>query len=47
MPDERWLPWLRRAVWVVFLAGVLGFLLVGSDGPADPTLGPPAVTVAP
>ena len=42
MTSERALPWLRRAVWAVFLGGLLGFLLVGADGPADPSLGPPA-----
>ena len=47
MTSERAVGWLRRAVWIVFAAGVLGLLLVGSDSPADPTLGPPAGTVAP
>lgn len=28
--------WIRRAVWVVFLAGVLSFLVRGADNPADP-----------
>ena len=28
--------WIRRAIWVVFLAGVLSFLVRGGDNPANP-----------
>jgi hypothetical protein len=45
-PEDA-IPWLRRAIWTVFLAGWLAFVLVGADRPADPSLGPPAQDVAP
>jgi hypothetical protein len=45
--SERAVAWLRRAIWAVFLAGWVGFLLVGANRPADPALGPPAPEVAP
>ena len=35
---EAGLRWLRSAVWVVFLAGCLGFLVHGANRPADPYL---------
>lgn len=35
---ERHEPWVRRAVWFVLLAGLLSFVVRGSDGPADPYL---------
>ena len=28
--------WVRRAAWVVLIAGLLAFVLRGSDGPANP-----------
>jgi hypothetical protein len=46
-PTDPRVPWLRRAVWAVLLAGVLTFLLRGADGPADPVLGPPAAEATP
>ncbi len=36
---ERHEPWVRRAVWFVLLAGLLSFVVRGSDGPADPYRG--------
>ena len=35
---EGGLRWLRSAVWVVLLAGCLGFLVQGANRPADPYL---------
>lgn len=35
---ERRQPWVRRAVWVVLVAGLLSFVVRGADEPADPYL---------
>jgi hypothetical protein len=46
----EWLPtiddldgmrWLRTAIGVVLVAGLLAFVARGADQPADPVLGPP------
>jgi uncharacterized membrane protein (UPF0127 family) len=34
--------WVRRAAWLVFVAGLLAFVVRGSDGPANPALANPA-----
>ena len=38
--DDVGLRWLKRAVVVVLLAGVLGFLARGGSRPEDPSLRP-------
>ena len=50
--DEAAMRWLGRAVVGALLAGLLGFVVAGADGPADPTFGRPeppttTTTVAP
>ncbi|HWH34666.1 MAG TPA: DUF192 domain-containing protein [Acidimicrobiales bacterium] len=44
--DRQRLTWLRRLVWVVLSAGVLGFLVEGADNPEDPFLVPDDTTPA-
>ena len=34
--------WVRRAAWVVLVAGILGFIVRGADGPANPAVANPA-----
>lgn len=36
--NERSIVWFRRAIWAVFLSGLLAFVVRGADQPADPFL---------
>ena len=42
--DQR-AAWLRRAIYTVIAAGIVAFILRGSDGPEDPVLAPARGTV--
>ena len=46
-PDERRLRLLLAVALVLVGAGIWAFVLRGADGPADPTLGPPAGAAPP
>jgi hypothetical protein len=46
--DPRAVAWLRRAIVLLLVAGLLSFLARGANGPADPSLAPgPATPAAP